>query len=428
MAALSIAAASAQTLVGDANRYTFSTSVAGVYESNAEGRRGGEESYLIRVSPRFRYERIGGARFTGSAELGVDADHAVEGIGGDHQNVSGSATLKLKKGAFAYTTAGVSLNYLESNAVNEDVNRRLSSKTGSVAGDVQTMLGARVSLAADAMYSVTDTNDYAGQDSASANVDLRFLVTRRTQLSALSSYTYTVATRATSDPISRRIDQTAAFYDVGIARLFLSDLATARVGVSRRDLSRSAGEQVAGPLDRSDTNLSASLTGPFLPPRKFPKLTSNITLQYGAAPKVGLNDNGGAQMTGSMSLGWQARRTTRLRLLASRVRDLTVTNLSSENTQVTGNWEENLTKATQLTGGIGYEWTTIRGDLRKTEALLATVSATTALGTRGRWSTRVSYVYREAASTVRLSDISQHTATAALNYSWSRGAAGTIPE
>ena len=102
------------------------------------------------------------------------------------------------------------------------------------------------------------------------------------------------------------------------------------------------------------------MEGPFLPERYFPKITSSFTLSYQDAATPGINDTGTKELTGSLSLAWQARETTRLSFAARRSQGLSVNDLSVVTSSLQLGLEQTLRYNLPGTVTAGYDWSSYR--------------------------------------------------------------------
>lgn len=233
--------------------------------------------------------------------------------------------------------------------------------------------------------------------------------------SVFTEFSRQQTTSSARRPGAPGLDQETLNYGMGVSQSFASGTRTS-LAVGYMDMHRSSRETRDGFPGQRGPTVKATIEGPFLPPRRFPKMTSRISLSYGYGQQLGLYDRGSSQLTGEVAVGWNARPYTRLELSAVRTRSLTVEALTAESTGVNASLSQTIGNQMTLSAFAGYQWLTIRGFSRNTEALVGGLTADRKLGTRGRWFARFAYAFRDATSTEKVSVFSQHTVRLSVSY------------
>jgi len=143
--------------------------------------------------------------------------------------------------------------------------------------------------------------------------------------------------------------------------------------------------------DRS-SSISLNITGPLLPPERFPKVESSASISYQQSASRGINDSGNKSVVGDARLAWNARERTRLSLGVSRSQTLGSNNFSVANTAINAGVTENIGLATKLSGTASYTWRTYRGINRNDNVLDAGVALQHSL--TQHWSVGGNYTFQ----------------------------------
>src|SRR5690606_27500852 len=107
--------------------------------------------------------------------------------------------------------------------------------------------------------------------------------------------------------------------------------------------------------------ITASIDGPFLPERYFPKLTSSLSVSYQQSETPGINDRGGRWLRGAMKLSWEARERTKVHAQISRALELTANDMSVERTTYLLGADQGIGHAWTAHGSVSFEQLGFRG-------------------------------------------------------------------
>jgi len=337
---------------------SFGATAMATYDTNINGTHDGTEDYYGTLTPRARYERKAG-------QIEVDASLALAILRFADQtrfnadNLAADLTFRLREDPTQKLSGAVTAGYHETSEVNPDLNERIRAKTTTFSGLGTLVTGPRTRFGLDA--SSTDVTRSTASDQKLMHGELRFDYEGFLDDTSLR-LAYDRDSTSTSGGNFRGVDldQTANQLMLSLARPLYRDV-LGRFGVGYRVLDRSAAETGTGQTRLSGTVVMASIEGPFLPPRYFPKIKSRLAFSYENAAAPGVNDTGTKNLAGNLSLVWQARETTVISLLAERSQRLTADDLTVVSTTARLRLEQNLRY--NLTGSLsaGYDWETFRG-------------------------------------------------------------------
>ncbi|HEX2101671.1 MAG TPA: outer membrane beta-barrel protein, partial [Candidatus Synoicihabitans sp.] len=304
-------------------------------------------------------------------------------------------------------------SYRESLVEDYDVNTLVSNRSTSLAANATARIGRSLTLDLGTSYSESESSGFSDRESWNGDASLSYSIGQRN--AAFVSYSYTSTESAGRGGAFGSLDQTYQSVQLGLSRQFVSGL-SARASVGRSYIDRANAETVGIDPENESTIFNVSLSGPFLPPRMFPKLDSSFNISYSTNRSPGLYDAGGRSLAYSLRLAWQARLNTRVSLSSSRDRSLTVRNLTAETTMVRAEVDQSLTNGINLNAFVGYRWREQEGIERESEILDAGGGFNTALGTKGYWSLSGRYTYSRSDSTDAIADFARHIATLSLNF------------
>jgi hypothetical protein len=382
------------------------------YSSNLQARSDGAAASYLDLHPSLAYERSGAAvKTTGSA--GVTFERRLSGWVPDQTLYQGSLNLTADHTLWPSSSLRAHATYAEGYVDDLNVNARVLNRNTDLGANGDWSLGSRSKASFTTGYRLTDSERYTQQEVWNAGTTLSIMLPQ--DRSIFTEFNHQETSSSARFPGGARLAQQVWNYAFGVAQTFSSGTKVS-VAAGYMDLHRSAEETRNGFPGQSGPTVKATVEGPFLPPSRFPKMSSRISLNYGYGQTPGLNDRGGSQFTGEAAVGWNARPFTRLELLAVRTRSLTVDALTAESTLLSASVTQTVGGSLTLATYAGYQWLTLRGTNRETEAVTAGLNADQKLGSRGRWFARLSYSFRDATSTEKASVFSQHTFRFSVTY------------
>lgn len=412
-----IPAAQAKIYLGE-GEITLSSGLSATYDSNLEGRSNGEDAYYLSISPDATYTRPNALlETTLSAGLNYDYFLTDRDTFSDREAYFTSAELELPQGVFGNYFLNGRVAYTESYRSDPDVNVQLftASRDATINGGIG--LTSRLSANARASYEETRAREFSGNESWTAGTGLVYLVGQRSSLNASYNYRETSASR--SRLVSQGLDQRAHSFVGTVGHAFLSGV-NAIVGANYTRQKRGATETLSGRTELDSTNLVASLDGPFLPPRMFPKLKSSFSIAYGSAEAPGLYDEGdNKQLTGSLRLSWQARERTSVNTSVTRSRALSVDNRTVEETNAQLGVGQEIGRDWSTDASFGYRWRTLKGlSERDTESFIFRTSAGRSFGATKEWGFRTSYEFEQNTSSAQVAEFDHHRVIMTLRYTY----------
>lgn len=210
------------------------------------------------------------------------------------------------------------------------------------------------------------------------------------------------------------LDQTTYTLTAGLNRTFAHDALRVGVNYGYRILERSAAETAEGQTRQGGSVLSASIDGPFLPKKYFPKVESRFGVTYQEAATPGINDTGSKEVTGFLSLGWQARERTRVSFSANRSQRLSADDLSVVSNNVRLALDQTL--RANLIGSLsaGYDWSSFSTVSR--EDRTASFGAGLRYQFARAWDANLTYAFSSTASDVRESDYDRHLVSLSATF------------
>jgi hypothetical protein len=295
--------------------------------------------------------------------------------------------------------------YTESTQIDPIVNDRVALKATQFNLGASYRTGLKTTLSDNVNYAYNERKIYGNQTIASnrlgfsysdfledTNLNLSHVYTRtKTSASVYSDYVFDQYLQYLgSVPRSAALDQTANSFNLGVTHpIYGQIIGEATYGYMMFHSTDKTNNHVTNDTSQ---NISLNITGPFLPPARFPKVESSASISYGQSVSRGINDSGGKSISGNVHLAWNARERTRLSVGASRSQSLGANNFSVITTQANFGVVESIGLATTLSGGLNYTWLTFRGVNRSDTTFEASVNLQHAL--TQHWSIGASYVFQ----------------------------------
>lgn len=324
------------------------------YDSNVYGSPNATGDFSGTLAPRLSYLREA-ALIEVEANVGVAIIRYLEETALDAENLDANAALRFPVSAGRNYSGSLSAAYLESSDLDTDLNNRVNTASTTFEARTALVTGPRSDFALNASYNDTQrdiTSDRQTLASELAYGYRDFFYGNNLRLAVNYDRLQTSGDNTSGIPL----DQTAYMFTVGLNRLIVHD--TLRVGLNYgyRILERSAAETTTGDTRQAGSVISASIDGPFLPKKYFPKIESRFGITYQEASSPGIDDTGSKDITGFLNLDWQARETTSVTFAAHRNQRLSSDDLSVVSTNVRLGLEQILRH--NLTGSLsaGYEW------------------------------------------------------------------------
>ena len=358
------------------------------YDSYFLGTVDNAPDYIYTVAPALLYTRHAG-RAQMSLSAGMAFNWYDRNTEYDSEDLRASASIELPTVDGARFTGEASASYSEETVVDFFLNDRVPTKTTSAGFVLKYRPGLKIGVAEIFRYSNTERDIYSSQDFINNNLSFTYYdFLEKTNLSFEHGLTLT---SSSGDNIrGAELDQTSNSFSLTLARPVYGEV-MGGISYGHNILTRSADETSAGQTRSSSNFVSLTLDGPFLPPRRFPKLKSSASLSYQQSNSLGINDTGGKFLAGSLSLSWNARERTSFNIGAARSLDLTANDFSVENTRVSAGFAQQIGLSTSLTGSVGYGWSTFRGSSRTDNTLNASLGLSR--GFNKHLSAGVNYTY-----------------------------------
>ncbi len=341
----------------------FQTNASATYDSYFLGTIDNAPDTTYSLYPSLRYIRNAG-RGTITASTGVAFNRYEKNQDLDSDDLRANLQIDLPTVEGARFKGNIGLDYNEATIVDVYVNDRVVTQTFSGNLAFEYRLSDRTNLRESFGYSNTTRELYSDQEMLSNQVALTYKgFLRGTSLTALHDMNFT---NTTGDVFTGGVglDQQSHNFSLGLSRPLYGEV-NGSLNYGYSILRRSAQETASGETKSTSSYISLSIDGPFLPRKRFPKLTSSASLSYSQPATAGRNDEAGKFFSGNLSLTWSARERTKLSIQASRSMDLSLTDLSIENNRVSAGFDQQFGRSTNLTGNAGYAWQTTRGTDRE---------------------------------------------------------------
>lgn len=392
---------------------SLSANVSATYDSNLEARRNSPDDFYGTFAPRVSYTRKAG-KIEATAEAGISFLRYLDHPEYDTDNTTASVGIQLSEASFQNISGSLNASYTESFDVNPDLNARIKSKTTTFAGAVGLVTGTRTSVNFNGSYSNSENDGVLASDQrmlmGGANFNYQDFLDNTT---LILSYEYTSTDTSGDNMLGTDLDQTSHHYSVGLSRPLYREV-TGQINYGYRTLNRSAAETATGVTEDGGTVLSASIDGPFLPPRLFPKIKSHFSIAYQDATSPGINDPGSKQITGDLSLTWAAREGTTVTIGIDRSQRLAVSDVGVVTTSARASVSQQLRYNLSGSFGANYIWNTYRGIGRSDEIL--SIDGGLNYEFARSWNASASYTYQSTTSDLRFAEYVRHLAILSLGY------------
>jgi hypothetical protein len=349
---------------------TVDATATAVYDSNVFGTPDAQGDFYGTFTPHALYERKAG-EIEAEANAGITFARYLDQTRLDSANVDADATLRLSPDPTRNISGTVEAAYVENSDVNTDINARINSKTATFTGTGALITGPRTDFSLEADYN--DIQRDIASDQQLLNSQLVFTYKDFLDGNNLNlTGDYNSAKSSGQNLLGADLDQNSYSIAAGLGRAFYHDVIQASINYGYRVLDRSQAETSSGVTRQGGGFLTASLEGPFLPQRYFPKIKSRLELAYEDATTPGVNDTGGKELTGALHMDWQARDTTVASFSATRSQRLSANDLTAVSSDLLLGVVQTLRY--NLTGNLsaGYDWDTYRGTGRVDQTVLFT--------------------------------------------------------
>ncbi|HEU5079212.1 MAG TPA: outer membrane beta-barrel protein [Opitutaceae bacterium] len=312
----------------------------------------GDDDYYARLHPELKYERKAGlANISAFAGLSVIRYQTYDQW--DSEDFSAGLSTELPVAEGSRISGDFNINYTEATVIDYNVLDRIRQKTFRADANFHYQLGLKTSLRDSVDYTdVQRGSQYSNQRTLGNNLSFAY-----SDFLDGTSFRLThgfVRTTSSGDNfLGHGLDQTSNSVSAGLSRPVIGPL-VGDASYGYRWLDRSNQENLIGQGKINGSFFSVSVRGPFLPPRMFPKMDSNISVTYSNSRSPGINDLGNKTLTGAMSVGWQARERTHLSLSAERTVNLSANDLSVQTTRATFGINQSVSYNISLHGDVSY--------------------------------------------------------------------------
>ena len=382
------------------------------YDSNVFGTHDATADFSGTLAPQVSYARKAG-EIEAEAHAEISFIRFLEQTQLNANNLDVGAALRIPQSDIRNYSGLLSAAYVEASDVNTDINARINTKTTTLVAQTALVTGPRSDLALNGNY--TDTLPSVGSDqqifTTEALYDYKdFFYGNSLHLTG----DYEELHSSGGNSLGVPLNQNSYTFSAGLERAFADNALRAGINYGYRVLNRSAAETSTGVQRQEGPVITATLDGPFLPEKYFPKITSQFALSYQDTATPGINDTGTKELTGSLVLAWQARENTKVSFSAHRTQRLSVDDLSVVSTNV--QLELDQTLRYNLTGSLsaGYDWSSYRTINRQDQT--ASVSAGLKYHFARAWDASLSYVLNSTSSTSRQSTFDRHVVSLGLTY------------
>jgi len=410
LAAVPLVSANASIPVGR-GEITLGASASGTYDSNIRGRNGSSDDYYGTFAPRISYLRHAG-KIEADASVSVSVLRYQDNTQFNSENVSGDVSLRIAQKS--NLSGSLTAAYNEGYVVDIDVNDRIKSASTTVSADGGLTTGPRTSLSFGGSYAKSDRVGASDQETFTGEAGFNYHgFLDDTTLSL--SYSYTVATSSGQNLVGADLDQRSHSFSVSLSRALYRDV-KGQLTYGYRMLDRSAAETASGQTQQNGGFVTASIDGPFLPRRMFPKIKSHASISYQDAQTPGVRDDGSKQVSGDIGLTWDARTNTSVSLNGGRSQRLSSTDLTVVSSNVRASVNQKIRHNLSGSVGAGYNSETYRGISRKDEVM--SYDGSLSYSFARSWNSSVSYTYTSSSSNVATSDFMRHLATLTVAYTY----------
>jgi hypothetical protein len=347
---------------------TLDLTTAATYDSNVFGAPDAQGDFYGTLTPHAVYVRRAG-EVEARADVGVAFERYLDQTQLDAANLEAAASLLVSPDPTRKFSGSLGAAYAETSDVNTDVDARIKAKTATFTGTGAWIAGPRTDFSFNASYSDAGRDIASDQQLLASELifDYKDFLLGNT-LRLTSDYDETHSSGG--NLLGVDLDQTSYSLAAGLGRSFYHDVIQAWLSYGYRVLERAQAETSTGVTRTGGPVIFASLIGPFLPRKYFPKVKSELDLSYEDATTPGVNDPGEKELTGALHLDWQARDTTTASFTATRSQRLSVDDLTVVTSALQLGVQQTLRY--NLIGNIsaGYNWDTFHGIGRSDQTVL----------------------------------------------------------
>lgn len=377
------------------------------YDSRIRGGRSDEGDTIYTFSPGLTFNRDAGY-ITLASRAGLRFNRYAHADGYDSDDFYSGLDFSIPTEAGLGFQGGTAFNYDERTDLDVDAGERLRTKTARISLNGQTAVTRKAWFLFDGGWSDTRQSMFVNRTQWFGSAGIRYdnflygtsLTTRYRRVETDSE---DVATGATS------LDEYSDSYTVDLSRPIFESI-TGTVGVGYREVSRTMDDEP----DTGRWNYNASIQGPFLPPRMFPKLESRFTIAYQDNEAPGLGDQGGREVTGSLQVAWQARVRTRWNISVDRGFELTARDYTVLRTQYQFGVDQQIGEFITSNASLSWETSEYEGLSRDDATFRAKAGLNYSISRY--WSTGVTYRYEDNESDESLLDFTRHVTSVYLNF------------
>lgn len=417
-------------------RITLQTTATETYDSYMIGTANHDADYLTSFLPQLTYNHL-----VGPSDLTVFGGISFNRYASETEFNSNDVRAGLKSNfpmaEGSRLTGDLAAAYTEDTVIDPVLNDRVPSKNYTADLNASYRLGLKMTLADSVNYTRSERRFYGTQTIWSNNArftyadfledtNLHFGHTYTRTNSADSNYALWAANAGQIGSIpDSKLDQTANTFSTGVSHpLYGSIIGEVDYGYTL--LHRQASETAGGSTTERGNTVSLSITGPFLPPSRFPKVKSSASIAYNQSQSPGINDNGQKTVVGQANLSWTARERTDISLNASRSTSLGSSNFTIVKSLVGMSVTENIGLATTAVVNTSYSWMTVRGLNRNDTILQAGLSLNHKLNQY--WNLGARYSFEKdntdakktefVATRYQLEDYTRHVVSAYVSFSY----------
>jgi Putative beta-barrel porin 2 len=392
---------------------SLGASASATYDSNLSGRRDAGDDYYGTFAPRISYARRAG-KIEADANASISIQRYLDHKEFDSENVSADVSLHLSPKSFQNISGSLTASYVESYSADIDVNARIKSAGTTVSAQSGLVTGPRTSFSVNGNYSNFDRVGASDQETLAGGGSFSYKgFLDDTTLSLI--YGYTQALSSGQNLLGASLDQTSHSFSVALSRALYREV-NGQISYGYRILNRSASETASNQTSQKGSFITASVDGPFLPRRMFPKIKSHAAISYQDAQTPGINDTGNKEISGDIGLNWDARPSTTVSVSATRSQRLSTSDLtvvsSGVNTKINQQFRHNLTGSF----GAAYNWESYRGITRKDHILALDSGLNYSFGRS--WTSTASYIYTANSSNAVISDFTRHVVAINVGYTF----------
>jgi len=385
----------------------LNTALTGTYDSYFIGTYDHSPDYYATLSPVLSYQHnIGPTNLR--TYIGLAVTRYDKNSRYDSEDLSAGINTSLPVAEGSRLSGRFGATYAESTQIDQILNDRVAMKSLQFDFGASYRTGLKTTLSDSVGYTRNERKIYGNQTIGSnhltfgyadfledTNLNLSHTYTRtKSSAGNYAQYVYDPALIGNTPDVP--LDQTTNSFDIGVAHPLYGRI-IGEVVYGYMIMHRSAKE--TDPLitdnrttDDRSSSISLNITGPLLPPERFPKVESSASISYQQSASRGINDSGNKSVVGDARLAWNARERTRLSLGVSRSQTLGSNNFSVANTAINAGVTENIGLATKLSGTASYTWRTYRGINRNDNVLDAGVALQHSL--TQHWSVGGNYTFQ----------------------------------